>query len=166
MKLNLLDFEYLGVNVYDYPRTEIEHLKANLKVIELLNELINGSTTASDGSIVVWEIFKYKIYQDIYYGLKEIYCELFLNNSFKLEEVKEAFRIILEGMVKLREKDINTISKIVDVFRCSPKGEGTEIPDEDLSQYNHPSNIPGILKHRNIKRLKQLFEEREIERII
>jgi hypothetical protein len=162
MKLEISDFKYLGIDVLRYSDEEIKLLKDNLEVDDLIKELFNEEnllpvpiSSADIGD------HKYKIYEDISTGLHNNVITLF-NIICKLRFIEDevtainAYKLILEGMIELREKGINVLHKELNPFK-----DGEFIDAEFIERYYLYPEILEVLKNRNIKRLKQLFEERD-----
>jgi len=162
MKLELSDFSYLGIDILKYSDEEREIFKNGIEVDDLIKELFDEKNLlpVSISSADVGD-FKYKIYEDISRALHNNVITLF-NIICKLRFIKDeatainAYKLILEGMIELREKGINVLHKELNPFK-----DGEFIEAEFIERYYLYPEILEVLKDRNIKRLKQLFEERE-----
>lgn len=183
MKLKKTDINYLGIGLNEYPIEEVRYffgeevpIEEFVKDILYINNMPRGFKVGRVNSDYLPVECPFEVVMDIGGALHDIYIELKLICGFvdikdiedineKNDQYKEPFKIILEGMVKLREKEINTFDRY-SIFKIYVPKEGGEIPDEILWQYGHSKkSINKILKKRNIERLKRLFEEKNNEKI-
>jgi hypothetical protein len=143
MKLELSDFSYLGIDIQKYSDEERKNFKNGIEVDDLI-EYVDG-----------WLGYVCKIHGDIHIALHSICWEIYKNRN---EEFKSryVYKTVLEGMIELREKGINVLHKELNPFK-----DGEFIEAEFIERYYLYPEILEVLKDRNIKRLKQLFEERE-----
>lgn len=180
MKLKRTDINYLGVGLNEYPIEEVRHFfgeEEEVPIEEFVKELLyvnnrpRGFKVGCASADYLPVRCPFEVVMDIGRALSYLYEELkpicgFVDFDDDIEDIeeknyqyKEPFKIILEGMARLREKEINTFGthSISKVYLVS---DGEEIQDEVLWQYGYSKKgINAILKERNIERLKKLFEE-------
>lgn len=162
MKLKASDFEYLGIDLHDYNPEELGILKGYIDnkseiptVEELVKELVYQkelsffNTMISCGDLILIE-YKKHIYNEIYIQLENVYHKSKLIDKYPDKNLLDCFKLILEGMIKLRENVTGEIYSQI---------EKPDIADYMLYQVKNEIDVRSILKQRNIERLKELFEK-------
>lgn len=165
MKLIKSDFAYLGIDLDKYQLEQVSCVLNHLEDITA-EDLVDDLRYSEEKS---WHcnIFRLHIYSVLYASLINIHAELKLryHHSFSLYD---GFKLILNAMVTLREKGINTYDKTfnreLDLFgKAEMQIEGAEIPDERLHDYKD-NDVIRILKERNIERVRRfLFKENRMK---
>ncbi len=112
MKLELNDFKYLGIDLHDYKLEELGILKGYIDnkseiptVDELIKELVShkelslfDTMISCDDSILIE--YKEHVYNEIYIQL----CKVYHKSNLIDKTLPDCFKVILEGMIELREK--------------------------------------------------------------
>lgn len=158
MKLIKSDFNYLGIDLNKYPSEQLGILNdfEDLTVEKLVSALLD--------KYKYFEEYKFEACDKINSSLYDIFKKL-RSDIPDPEKIGNrdgyAYKIILNAMIELREKDINTISK-KDLFAFWHNPEGAEIPDHFLYKYEWKGErLLSLLKERNIERLRKLlFKEK------
>lgn len=167
-KLKGTDFNYLDIDFYDYKPEELGILKGYIDgkseiptVEELIKELCNQHNYEYfDMGEWLYKKYKLEVYQKIHDIFNHIYG--FILGLKGPEDIY--LKVFFEGMIKLREKGINSLGTPHPLGEIYPWIEGEEIADYRLYHFNSERAVNIILKKRNIERLKKLFEEENAEK--